>query len=78
MPENIDHGTEALCKVLAQLSPREEKIIRMRFGIGEQRTHSHTEIAERFGVDQQEIRDVESIALRKLRHPPPSLQSLTP
>ncbi|MCX6715310.1 MAG: hypothetical protein NTX72_05880 [Candidatus Uhrbacteria bacterium] len=78
MPEYNDRAIEALRRVLARLSPREEKVIRMRFGVGEQAIYSHAEIATQFGVDQQEIRNIESIALRKLLRPPSPLVSLTP
>ena len=78
MPEYNDRAIEALRRVLARLSPREEKVIRMRFGVGEQPVYSHEEIAAQFGVDQQEIRNIETIALRKLLRPPSPPLSLAP
>ncbi len=56
-------------KVLATLSPREEKIIRMRFGIGEQREYTLEEVGKYFNVTRERIRQIEAKALRKLRHP---------
>jgi RNA polymerase primary sigma factor len=55
--------------ILATLSPREEKIVRMRFGIGEKAEHTLEETGKIFGVTRERIRQIESSALKKLRHP---------
>jgi RNA polymerase primary sigma factor len=54
--------------VLADLTPREEKVLRMRYGIGEPRTYSLEEIGARFGLTRERIRQIEIKALQKLRH----------
>ena len=51
------------------LSPKQEKILRMRFGIGEDGEHTLKGIADHFGISQEAVRIVEARALRKLRHP---------
>ncbi|HXJ19414.1 MAG TPA: sigma-70 family RNA polymerase sigma factor [Polyangia bacterium] len=56
-------------KVLAELTPREEKILRMRFGIDEPTEHTLEEVGNRFSVTRERIRQLEAAALRKLRHP---------
>jgi len=56
-------------KVLATLSPREEQVLRMRFGIGERTDHTLEEVGSRFAVTRERIRQIEAKALRKLRHP---------
>src|SRR6202022_3976151 len=56
-------------KVLATLTPREEKVLRMRFGIGEKSDHTLEEVGQDFGVTRERIRQIEAKALRKLRHP---------
>jgi RNA polymerase primary sigma factor len=56
-------------KVLATLTPREEKILRMRFGIGEKSEHTLEEVGNGFCVTRERIRQIEATALRKLRHP---------
>jgi RNA polymerase primary sigma factor len=56
-------------KVLATLTPREEKILRMRFGIGEKAEHTLEEVGGDFSVTRERIRQIEAKALRKLRHP---------
>src|SRR5215475_248936 len=56
-------------RILATLSPREEKIVRMRFGIGEKAEHTLEETGKIFGVTRERIRQIESSALKKLRHP---------
>jgi RNA polymerase primary sigma factor len=56
-------------KVLATLTPREEKILRLRFGIGEKTDHTLEEVGSGFSVTRERIRQIEAKALRKLRHP---------
>ena len=56
-------------KVLATLTPREEKVLRMRFGIGERADHTLEEVGQDFAVTRERIRQIEAKALRKLRHP---------
>jgi RNA polymerase primary sigma factor len=56
-------------KVLATLTPREEKVLRMRFGIGEKSDHTLEEVGKDFAVTRERIRQIEAKALRKLRHP---------
>ena len=55
--------------VLKTLTPREEKVLKMRFGIGERRDHTLEEIGQDFDVTRERIRQIEAKALRKLRHP---------
>ncbi|MCB9522602.1 MAG: RNA polymerase sigma factor RpoD [Myxococcales bacterium] len=56
-------------KVLSTLTPREEKVLRMRFGIGEKSDHTLEEVGQDFDVTRERIRQIEAKALRKLRHP---------
>jgi len=56
-------------KVLATLTPREERVLRMRFGIGEHSDHTLEEVGQDFEVTRERIRQIEAKALRKLRHP---------
>jgi len=56
-------------KVLATLTPREERVLRMRFGIGEKSDHTLEEVGQDFAVTRERIRQIEAKALRKLRHP---------
>ena len=56
-------------KVLATLTPREEQVLRMRFGIGEKSDHTLEEVGHEFAVTRERIRQIEAKALRKLRHP---------
>ena len=56
-------------KLLATLSPREEQVLRLRFGIGERNDHTLEEVGLRFAVTRERIRQIEAKALRKLRHP---------
>jgi RNA polymerase primary sigma factor len=60
---------EQTANVLSTLSAREEKVLRMRFGIGEQREHTLEEVGMVFNVTRERIRQIEAKALRKLRHP---------
>jgi RNA polymerase primary sigma factor len=55
--------------VLSSLTPREEKVLRMRFGIGEKSDHTLEEVGQDFFVTRERIRQIEAKALRKLRHP---------
>ena len=61
-------------KVLATLTPREEKVLRMRFGIGEKSDHTLEEVGQNFDVTRERIRQIEAKALLKLRHSSRSLQ----
>ena len=61
--------SEQTRKVLATLTPREEKVLRMRFGIGEDSDHTLEEVGQDFSVTRERIRQIEAKALRKLRHP---------
>lgn len=56
-------------RVLSSLTPREEKVLRMRFGIGEKSDHTLEEVGQNFDVTRERIRQIEAKALRKLRHP---------
>jgi RNA polymerase primary sigma factor len=56
-------------RVLSTLTPREEKVLRMRFGIGERSDHTLEEVGQNFDVTRERIRQIEAKALRKLRHP---------
>ncbi len=56
-------------KILATLTPREEKVLRKRFGIGEKYDHTLEEVGQDFDVTRERIRQIEAKALRKLRHP---------
>ncbi|MBW1786457.1 MAG: RNA polymerase sigma factor RpoD [Deltaproteobacteria bacterium] len=60
---------EATRRVLRTLTPREEKVLRMRFGIGEKADHTLEEVGRDFSVTRERIRQIEAKALRKLRHP---------
>lgn len=61
--------SEQTRKILATLTPREEKVLRMRFGIGEKSDHTLEEVGQDFDVTRERIRQIEAKALRKLRHP---------
>ena len=60
---------EQTSSVLQTLTPREEQVIRMRFGIGDGSEHTLEEVGQRFSVTRERIRQIEAKALRKLRHP---------
>jgi len=66
--ENINLQ-EQTKQVLGTLTPREEKVLRMRFGIGERSDHTLEEVGQNFDVTRERIRQIEAKALRKLRHP---------
>jgi RNA polymerase primary sigma factor len=81
--KNTENPTEAVInnnlglktrQVLATLTPREEKVLRMRFGIGERSDHTLEEVGQDFDVTRERIRQIEAKALRKLRHPSRSKQ----
>jgi RNA polymerase primary sigma factor len=81
--KNVENPTEAVIsnnlasktrQVLATLTPREEKVLRMRFGIGEKSDHTLEEVGRDFDVTRERIRQIEAKALRKLRHPSRSKQ----
>lgn len=61
--------SEQTRRVLSTLTPREEKVLRMRFGIGEKSDHTLEEVGRDFSVTRERIRQIEAKALRKLRHP---------
>jgi RNA polymerase primary sigma factor len=61
--------SEQTRKVLSTLTPREEKVLRKRFGIGEKSDHTLEEVGQDFDVTRERIRQIEAKALRKLRHP---------
>jgi RNA polymerase primary sigma factor len=60
---------ESVGQVLTSLTPREERVLRKRFGIGEQTDHTLEEVGREFSVTRERIRQIEAKALRKLRHP---------
>ena len=60
---------DAVSRVLESLTPREERILRMRFGIGTKSDHTLQEVGQQFSVTRERIRQIEAKALRKLKHP---------
>ncbi len=60
---------ETVTRVLASLTPREERVLRMRFGIGMNTDHTLEEVGQQFSVTRERIRQIEATALRKLKHP---------
>jgi len=60
---------ETTTRVLASVTPREERILRMRFGIGMNKDHTLEEVGLQFSVTRERIRQIEAKALRKLKHP---------
>ena len=69
--DNVIHASlkETIRKVLATLSPREERVLRMRFGIGRDSDHTLEEVGQNFEVTRERIRQIEAKAIRKLRQP---------
>ena len=63
---NLKEQTDSILKTL---TPREEKVIKMRFGVGERSEHTLEEVGQNFAVTRERIRQIEAKALRKLRHP---------
>ena len=66
---------EATTRVLSSLTPREERVLRMRFGIGMNTDHTLEEVGQQFNVTRERIRQIEAKALRKLKHPEPQPQA---
>src|SRR6202022_1192383 len=60
---------ETTTRVLGSLTPREERTLRMRFGIGMNKDHTLEEVSQQFSVTRERIRQIEAKALRKLKHP---------
>ena len=60
---------ETTTRVLASLTPREERVLRMRFGVGMSTDHTLEEVGSQFNVTRERIRQIEAKALRKLKHP---------
>jgi RNA polymerase primary sigma factor len=61
--------TEQILKILHTLTPREEEVIRMRFGIGFDKDHTLEEVGRHFSITRERVRQIEAKAVRKLRHP---------
>ena len=60
---------ETTTRVLASLTPREERVLRMRFGIGMNTEHTLEVVGQQFSLTRERIRQIEAKALRKLKHP---------
>jgi RNA polymerase primary sigma factor len=60
---------ETTTKILSSLTPREERVLRMRFGVGMNSDHTLEEVGQQFSVTRERIRQIEAKALRKLKHP---------
>jgi RNA polymerase primary sigma factor len=60
---------ETTTRILASLTAREERVLRMRFGLGTNRDHTLEEVGLQFSVTRERIRQIEAKALRKLKHP---------
>jgi RNA polymerase primary sigma factor len=60
---------DGITQVLASLTPREERVLRMRFGLGMSTDHTLEEVGQQFNVTRERIRQIEAKALKKLRHP---------
>lgn len=65
---------EKIEEVLSTLTPREARILRLRFGLGGGRSHTLEEVGQKFGLTRERIRQIEGRALRRLRHPRRSRQ----
>ena len=65
---------ETMTRILSSLTPREERVLRMRFGIGMDQDHTLEEVGQQFSVTRERIRQIEAKALRKLKHPSPLAQ----
>jgi len=63
------HLRETASRTLASLTPREERIVRMRFGLGMNSDHTLEEVGQQFSVTRERIRQIEAKAIRKLKHP---------
>jgi RNA polymerase primary sigma factor len=61
--------SEQIVKVLHTLSPKEETVIRMRFGIGSDRNHTLDEVGRHLSITRERVRQIEANAIRKLKHP---------
>jgi RNA polymerase sigma factor (sigma-70 family) len=61
--------SEQIQRVLRTLTPKEEKVIRMRFGIGAERDHTLEEVGRHLSITRERVRQIEAKALRKLKHP---------
>jgi RNA polymerase primary sigma factor len=68
---------EIVTEALGELTPREQRILRMRFGIGEESDHTLEEVGKVFGVTRERIRQIEAKALEKLRDPTRSRKLIT-
>ena len=60
---------DSMTQVLGSLTPREDRVLRMRFGIGMSSDHTLEEVGQQFNVTRERIRQIEAKALKKLRHP---------
>ena len=72
--KNKSYLDEATTKILSTLTPREERVLRMRFGVGMNTDHTLEEVGLQFSVTRERIRQIEAKALRKLKHPSRSKQ----
>ena len=67
--ENIEKAVNAVTGNLLELTDREEKVLRLRFGLDDGRTRTLEEVGREFNVTRERIRQIEAKALRKLKHP---------
>ena len=65
----MSDGTSGIEAVFKTLTAQEEQVIRLRFAIGAGRQHTHKEVAQKFSLTGEQIRQIELTAFRKLRHP---------